>query len=104
MNALIRKAFFIPLAIGTFVSTTLHAQDSLHVMTLDSCINIAVTKSTEVLKGNNSVDLAGTQVLASYGRFLPNLVFGAGYDYTTGNEEITTGVPTLVNENGTGYN
>ena len=104
MNALIRKAFIIFLATGTFVSTALHAQDSLHIMTLDSCINIAITKSTEVLKGNNDVDLAGTQVLASYGRFLPNLVFGAGYDYTTGSNEYVQSIPTLIDGNKTSFN
>jgi outer membrane protein len=104
MKVLTKNISVILFFIQSFIFSSALAQDSLHIMTLDSCINIAITKSTEVLKGNNNVDLAGTQVLASYGRFLPNLVFGAGYDFTTGNEEITTGVPTLVNGNSTGYN
>jgi len=52
---------------------------------LQDCINMALTNSTAILKGNNDVALAGTQVLAAYGQFLPNVQAAGGYNYDLGN-------------------
>ncbi len=78
--------------------------DSLKVLTLDDCIKLAVTKSTEVLKGNNNLAIAGVEVMGSYGQFLPDLTAGAGYNYTAGKDEFLSGTPLLVNGNKSGYN
>ncbi len=81
------------------------AQDSLkvQVLTLEDCVKMAATQSTEFLKGRNNVELAGVDVLRSYGQFLPDLNLGAGYNYTSGKNFYTTSVPTLVDANKTGY-
>src|ERR1700742_932263 len=55
------------------------------VLNLDDCIRIALDRSTAVLKGNNDVALAGTQVLAAYGQFLPNVQAAGGVNYDKGN-------------------
>lgn len=74
------------------------------ILTLQECINMAIERSTAVLKGNNNVALAGTQVLAAYGQYLPNLVAGAGYNYDRGNNFFSSGGPELVNENRSQFN
>jgi len=99
-----KKAFLFTFISLAFIPFGCYSQDSAKVITLDSCIKIAVTKSTEVLKGNNTVGLAGTQVLASYGQFLPNLVADVGYNYTGGKDYYVTTVPTLVDGNKTAFN
>jgi outer membrane protein len=63
------------------------------VLNLDDCIHIALDRSTAVLKGNNDVALAGTQVLAAYGQFLPNVQAAGGLNYDKGNNWFgSTGV------------
>lgn len=62
---------------------TLIAQ--VKVLTLEDCIGMALQQSTTVLKGNNDIALAGTQVLFAYGQFLPNAQAGAGLNYNVGN-------------------
>jgi outer membrane protein len=57
----------------------------VRTLTLPDCIGIALLNSTAVLKGNNDVALAGTQVLAAYGQYLPNVVAAGGYNYDLGN-------------------
>jgi len=79
------------------------AKDSIKTITLEECIKIASTKSTEFLKGTNAVELAGTDVLRSYGQFLPDLALGTGYNYTSGTNYYTMSVPTLVDTRKTGY-
>ncbi len=81
-----------------------YAQDSIKKMTLDDCLKLAATQSTEFLKGNNAVASAGTDVLRSYGQFLPDLNLGAGYNYTSGKNLYVTSTPTIVDGNKTGYN
>src|ERR1700743_2110753 len=54
-------------------------------LSLSDCIGIALQKSTAVLKGNNDIALAGTQVLAAYGQYLPNVQAAGGVNYDKGN-------------------
>src|ERR1700743_1180821 len=54
-------------------------------LNLSDCIGIALQRSTAVLKGNNDIALAGTQVLAAYGQYLPNVQAAGGVNYDKGN-------------------
>lgn len=96
--------------IGTFFLGTLlcalylPAGAQVRVLTLDDCIRIALDRSTAVLKGNNNVAYAGSQVLAAYGQYLPNLAAGAGYNYNKGNNFFSAAGPTLVSESRGQYN
>ncbi|PZF74793.1 hypothetical protein DN068_00935 [Taibaiella soli] len=67
-------------------------------LNLQDCVNIALDKSTAALKGNNNVALAGAQVLAAYGQFLPNLVAGAGYNFDKGNNFFSSSGGALIDE------
>ncbi|HEY4111575.1 TolC family protein [Puia sp.] len=70
----------------------------VRVLTLGDCIGIALQRSTAVLKGNNDVALAGTQVMAAYGQFLPNVQAVGGVNYDKGNNWFgSTGIA-LANE------
>jgi len=74
------------------------------VLSLDDCIHIALDRSTAVLKGNNDIALAGTQVLAAYGQFLPNVQAAGGLNYDKGNNWFgSTGIA-LANEARGAYN
>lgn len=73
------------------------AWGQVKTLTLQDCLNIAYEKSTAVLKGNNNVALAGTQVLAAYGQFLPDLAAGAGYNFDQGNNFYSSEGPAVVN-------
>src|SRR5580658_9868681 len=79
-------------------------QGDIKILNLQDCIHIAVERSTAVLKGNNNVAYAGTQVLAAYGQYLPNLVAGGGYNYDGGNTFYSSAGPELVNENRSAFN
>jgi len=79
-------------------------QADIKILNLQDCINIAVQRSTAVLKGNNNVAFAGTQVLAAYGQYLPNLAAGGGYNYDRGNNFYSSAGPELINENRSQYN
>ena len=80
------------------------AKDTLKHMDLNACIKLALTNATEVLKGQNAVEMAGVQVLASYGQYLPDLTFGAGYNYSMGKTDLTASVPTLIQTDRSGFN
>jgi outer membrane protein len=80
------------------------AQPAAKQLNLDDCINIALQRSTAVLKGNNNIAYAGAQVLAAYGQYLPNLAAGAGYNYSAGNNFYSSGGPELVNANRSLFN
>jgi outer membrane protein len=60
-------------------------QEGVKILDLENCIRIALDRSTTVLKGSNDVALAGTQVLAAYGQFLPNVQAVGGVNYDKGN-------------------
>lgn len=85
-------------------ATTLNAQTGIKVLTLPDCVDIAIQRSTAVLKGNNNVANAGAQVLAAYGQYLPNLAAAGGYNYDRGNNFYASTGPTLVNENRSQFN
>ena len=82
----------------------LNAQPGVKTLNLQDCINIALQRSTAVLKGNNNVAAAGSQVLAAYGQYLPNLAAGAGYNYDRGNNYYSSTGPLIVNENRSQFN
>jgi outer membrane protein len=65
---------------------------------------MALTNSTAVLKGNNDVALAGTQVLAAYGQYLPNVQAAGGYNYNVGNNFYGSTGPYLVYQARSAYN
>ncbi len=74
------------------------------VLSLNDCIGIALQNSTTVLKGNNDIAIAGTQVLAAYGQYLPNLQAAGGYNYDKGNNYYgSTGVA-LADQGRSAYN
>src|ERR1700761_320799 len=83
---------------------SLYAQSTVKILTLQDCVNMAIERSTAVLKGNNNVAYAGTQVLAAYGQYLPNLIAGAGYNYDRGNNFYSSAGPELINENRSQFN
>ncbi len=90
-----------------FVVTAMNAtaqQSSVKLLSLPDCIHIALERSTAVLKGNNNVAYAGTQVLATYGQYLPNLIAAGGYNYDRGNNFYSSSGPALVNENRSQFN
>ena len=64
-------------------------------LTFDESIQIALTNSTTILKGMNTVELTGAQVLAAHGQFLPDAIAGTTYSYTGGTNLLTVTVPTL---------
>ena len=80
------------------------AQQPVKILNLQDCINIALERSTSVLKGNNNVAYAGAQVLAAYGQYLPNLAAGGGINYGAGNTFYSSAGPELVNTSRSQYN
>jgi len=79
-------------------------QADIKMLNLQDCVSMAVERSTAVLKGNNNVAYVGTQVLAAYGQYLPNLIARGGYNYDHGNNFYSSGGPELVNENRSQFN
>jgi outer membrane protein len=73
-------------------------------LSLQDCIAIALQNSTAVLKGNNDVALAGTQVLAAYGQYLPNVQAAGGYNYDLGNNFYASTGPYLAYTARSAYN
>ena len=76
----------------------------VRTLSLDDCIGIALQNSTTVLKGNNDVALAGTQVLAAYGQYLPNVQAAGGYNYNLGNNYYGSTGPYLAYTARSAYN
>lgn len=77
---------------------------AVRTLTLQDCIGIALQNSTTVLKGNNDIAIAGTQVLAAYGQYLPNVVAAGGVNYNKGNNYYgSTGV-LLADQSRSAYN
>ena len=83
---------------------SVQAAAQTRVFTLPDCVNMALEKSTAVLKGNNNIASAGALVMAAYGQYLPNLSAGAGYNYDRGNNFYSSSGPALVNENRSQFN
>jgi len=79
-----------------FSSMILEAQDSLKSLSLDESIQIALTKSTAIIKGQNALDITGAQVLGAYGQFLPDVILNGAFSYTAGDNLLIVTVPTLV--------
>ena len=80
-----------------FVWGSLNAQESPKLLSLEECIQTALTNSTTVVKGLNAVELSGAQVLAAHGQFLPDAMVGGAVTYTGGTNLLTVTLPTLVN-------
>lgn len=53
-------------------------------LTVEEAVQIATKNATVVQQSHNAVLLSATQVLQSYGQFLPNLVGSANYNYSSG--------------------
>ena len=77
-------------------SLVLQAQDSLKTLSLEESIQIALTKSTAIIKGQNALDITGAQVLGAYGQFLPDVTFNGAFSYTGGDNLLVVTTPTLV--------
>jgi outer membrane protein len=89
---------------GTPPLTAQPAPQGIKLLSLQDCINMALTNSTAILKGNNDVALAGTQVLAAYGQFLPNVQAAGGYNYDLGNNFYGSTGPYLAYQARSAYN
>ena len=76
----------------------------VRMLSLQDCINMALTNSSAVLKGNNDVALAGTQVLAAYGQYLPNAQAAGGVNYDLGNNFYASTGPYLSYQARSAYN
>ncbi|CAN5464745.1 TolC family protein [soil metagenome] len=98
--------FYVLINILSFMMVRVYGQDTgtTRHLTFDESIQIALTNSTTVLKGMNTVELTGAQVLAAHGQFLPDAVAGGSYSYTAGNNFFTAAAPTLVNAQRTNLN
>jgi len=94
---------YILCGIVLFYSNSASAQTG-RMLSLQDCINLALDHATAVLKGNNNVALAVTQVLAAYGQYLPNLVAGAGANYDNGNNFYASAGPELAYMSRSQYN
>ena len=90
-----KKSYIILLSI-LFSAGSISAQNDTTFLTLDDCIRIGLQNATDALKANNALKLTGIQLMGTYGQFLPDLAFGAGYTYNGGKDLYTTTVPTLV--------
>jgi outer membrane protein len=77
---------------------------AVKLLSLSDCIGMSLTNSTAILKGNNDVALAGTQVLAAYGQFLPNVQAAGGYNYDLGNNFYGSTGPYLAYQARSAYN
>ena len=97
-------SLFVALSILMFAGRVAAQQTPIKILSLQDCINVALERSTIVLKGNNNVAYAGAQVLAAYGQYLPNLSAGAGYNYSAGNTFYASAGPELVNANRSLFN
>ena len=92
------------LAVLVLIASSAFAQPAVKTLSLQDCISMALQRSTAVLKGNNNVAYAGTQVLAAYGQYLPNLAAGGGYNYGVGNNFYSSAGPELVNASRSQFN
>ena len=92
----IKRVYIVLLFLQTGISN-LYAQDSIKVLTLDSCIKIALNQSTQILRSQDSVEITGAALMGAYGQFLPNLNFSGNFSYISGTSLLTTAAPTLVN-------
>jgi outer membrane protein len=64
-------------------------QSPVHIFGLEESIQVGLTNATEILKGQNTVEQSGAQLLYAYGQYLPNLAFAGSYNYSGGNTLLT---------------
>lgn len=57
-------------------------------LSLDQAIDLGVRNATLVLKQQTNREITGADLLAAYGRFLPNLGVSAGFGYSTGKQFV----------------
>jgi outer membrane protein len=105
MNIRIRKIFYGGMfgIIFFFPVYRASSQSPVRVLSLQECIQIGLTSATEILKGQNTVEQSGAQLLFAYGQFLPNLGFAGGYSYSGGNT-ILSNSPAMANFDRSIYN
>ena len=101
---MIMVRYFFLFVVGMFGIGAAVGQGQVHSLTLPDCIGIALQNSTAVLKGNNDVALAGTQVLAAYGQYVPNVQAAGGYNYDLGNNFYASTGPYLAYTARSAYN
>ena len=99
-----RLALFLPLSFNLLFASAQPTPTTVRLLSLQDCINMALTNSTAILKGNNDVALAGTQVLAAYGQFLPNVQAAGGYNNDLGNNFYGSTGPYLAYQARSAYN
>ncbi len=80
------------------------AQDSVQVLSLDDCIKIGLTQSTQILRNEDSVKITGAALMGAYGQFLPDLNFAGAYGYLGGKNLLITTEPILVDSRETQMN
>lgn len=81
-----------------------HESGDVETLTLEKCIEIAISSATQILKLKNDVEISGSQLVQAYGQFLPNLVGTAGYSQQTGHYITITGTPSIVQSTDYGGN
>jgi outer membrane protein len=69
---------------------TAKSQSPVHILDLGQSIRIGLNNATEVLKGQNTVEQTGAQLLYAYGQYLPNLSFAGSYNYSGGNSLLSS--------------
>lgn len=97
MNSMVCTQVWV-FVVGLMVNMSVaRGQEPAKTLTMEECIQLALTNSTTVVKGVNAVELSGAQVLAAHGQFLPDAVVGGALSYTGGTNLLTVTLPTLVN-------
>ena len=94
MNFLFNKSRWVVTLLVLVISKA--SAQEIKTITLEEAIQTALTNSTSMLKGKNSVEISGAQVMGAYGQFLPDVVFGSAYSYTGGDNLLTVTNPTFV--------
>lgn len=67
-----------------FATATSAAQAAVHHLTMDDAIDAGIKNATLVLKSETAREITGADLLAAYGRFLPNFGASASLGYVAG--------------------
>lgn len=80
MNRLSSVFVIVAVSLTTFCPASLHGIDREEsALTLEECVEIALRNSSSVKKAENAFRLQGSELLKSYGQFLPKVSASAGY-------------------------
>jgi len=72
------------------------------VLSLESCVQLALRSATDILKAKNDRESASMQLLQGWAQFLPNLQSSGNYTYQNGTSYFALATPVLVNTNNVG--